>query len=50
MTDVLSAITLAKTSLSKVPDDADAPGNASINYNTDIDATTATSSTTSLIS
>ncbi len=49
MTDVLSAITAAKTSLSKVPNDADAPGNASITYNTDIDASSPTTTTDSLI-
>lgn len=49
MTDVLSAITAAKTSLSKVPNNVDSPGNASITYATDIDATSPTGSTTSLI-
>ena len=50
MTDVLSAITAAKTSLSMVPNNNNSPGNASITYNIPIDASTATSTTTSLIS
>ena len=50
MTNVLDAITAAKTSLSKVPNDIDGPGNSSITYNTDIDANTVSSTTTSLIS